>query len=393
MSKAIDRVISIAQDKAIKRLLERISFIEKKQAQAPAPVLLPHTHDDLVSSINIAQTSSLNKAIKRVFNYIDQTKGKIELLISTEILVLRDLIEGVDSSAALRDIIRRIENLENRPIHKGGGGVGVDRWSWRQLISGGEINLHSHPGSGVGASEEFEITEASLDDAVARTQNIVHTLNKKFPNHDLYDSDGESLSGYKYKGLTTSTGVVTVKGFGNPLVGTFTLVLSSIIIFIMLSNNTVYADKYGNLAPYGSDSEFKDPKGTVAQLGSITGMEDNSKYTVTDGKTMTDCETGGGVHKVECCYDESEAEWEACHPGINPTAYPIILTTIPDFAGDGIEVGSDSKSINAVWDTETSDPCGSKSIGYHYLSSAGYPCYCGASNVDKKFSDDTDCAY
>ena len=135
--------------------------------------------------------------------------------------------------------------------------------------------------------------------------------------------------------------------------------------------------------------------GTVAELGAVTGMTDGYKYTVTDGSTITSCETGGGTHKVECCYDESEAEWEACHPGINPTAYPVILITVPTFAGDGIEVGSDGKSINVVWDTETSDPCGTASVGYHYMSSEGngYPCYCDEAGVDKKVSDNLDCAY
>ena len=123
---------------------------------------------------------------------------------------------------------------------------------------------------------------------------------------------------------------------------TLLLILLLIPANLFAANIVVYDD-----APQTVTNKIIEIRtGTVAELGAVTGMTDGFKYTVTDGSTITSCTSGGGTHKVECCYDESESEWEACHPGINPTAYPVILTTVPAFAGQGLKVGSDGKSID-----------------------------------------------
>ena len=168
-----------------------------------------------------------------------------------------------------------------------------------------------------------------------------------------------------------------------------------ILLLILL---LIPANLFANVAVYDEAEQTVINKvigikeGTVAELGAVTGMTDGFKYTVTDGSTMTSCTSGGGSHKVECCYDESEAEWEACHPGINPTAYPVILTTIPTFAGRGLVVGSDSKSIDVLPDKVTADPCGTyPEAAIFYNDTADILCLCNGAGADVKVSDGNPC--
>jgi len=167
-----------------------------------------------------------------------------------------------------------------------------------------------------------------------------------------------------------------------------------IIILLLIPANLFAANTvvYDDAPQTVTDKIIEIRTGTAADLSAVTGMTDGYKYTVTDGSTITSCETGGGTHKVECCYDESEAEWEACHPGINPTAYPVILTTIPTFAGRGLVVGSDSKSIDVLPDKVTADPCGTyPEAAIFYNDTADILCLCNGAGADVKVSDGNPC--
>ena len=167
-----------------------------------------------------------------------------------------------------------------------------------------------------------------------------------------------------------------------------------LIVIILLLPLPAYAANtvvYDDAPQTVTDKIIEVRTGTAADLSAVTGMTDGFKFTVTDGANLTDCVTGGSNHKVECCYDETEVEWEVCYPGVNQARVPVVTGTVASFAGKGLAVGSNGVSIDLKLDAYTSDPCGTYPARIPwYNDTADIPCICDDNGDDIKY-DGTAC--
>lgn len=136
--------------------------VSKASKRKPDPVRdippQPHSHSEYSDKFHTHSEEPLKRLTKGILDSIDSLRNYVNALVSTEISKLRNRIDGIDTSTDPK-IIRRIEALENRPtsVRLGGGGIGVDRSRWRELIGGANTTLHSHSHSG--ESTSFTISD------------------------------------------------------------------------------------------------------------------------------------------------------------------------------------------------------------------------------------------